>query len=229
MQKKCLVYIMLLSGTLVSVPLFVLQENAYHLHTASWIASKEIGPIIALNILMSHAVYDADRVKERVTDEGIRGVYDLTTSYAMLSTSLIFQERHLDALIPLIFILHKRYAELKPYVASIKPFFVSLCWTIAVCFIPDPNMDATTFVSTFLQMSAWSNIADINDIDEDLENSLETPAVRFGSSQAYLISLFCMLMSIVLHTNGMFYDTSDQLYDFVSLLAMGMMFNQSLR
>tara|TARA_B100001741_G_scaffold313741_1_gene321597 strand:- start:1051 stop:1725 length:675 start_codon:yes stop_codon:yes gene_type:complete len=218
---------MLLSGTFVSVPLLILQENAHHLHTSHWIASSDILPTMAVNILMSHAVYDADRVKERVTDDTIRDAYDLTTSSAMVLTSLFFQQQHKEALIPLIFILHKRYAELKPYVASVKPFFVSLCWSIAVCCIPDASLDATTFMSTLLQMSAWSNVADIEDIEEDKTNNLNTPAVRLGTTPSYLVSILCICASIVLHTNGTFYDSVDQSYDFLNLFIMCILFNQA--
>ena len=53
-----------------------------------------------------------------------------------------------------------------------KPFFVAFFWTIAICLIPAEfehiDISFVNSVSNFLQMAAWSNIADIKDV-EDLD------------------------------------------------------------
>lgn len=85
-----------------------------------------------------------------------------------------------------------------------KPFFISLMWTLAGYVLPiiwqDGYLDIKKykheFISYFLLFSSMTNLLDIQDYKEDLNNNINTIATFFGKQKAMIISYVLLFSSI---------------------------------
>lgn len=176
------------SGFVIGIPLSILQFGVHH----------HLSPeMVTQNFLLCNAIYDADRF----TVDTPRWPRLLSTSSAVATTSLYAMDPHLRPLAPLIPVLHLWYTPLKPWLAPIKPFFVSLLWCTLVCYVPPHNADhTTTALGLFLNIAAISHAVDVLDIDDDFESGVVTPAVAMGKDAAIQYAFALQFASIAVDT-----------------------------
>ncbi len=215
------------TGTFVAVPLSILQCNYYHIHSGLDVTT--LNTLVPLNACLAHAIYDWDRKKDLIStedDRKVRYVYEKTTMAALIiACCTIYEEDQLKTLVPLIYILYNFYDELKTSLSFVKPFLVSFFWTIAVYLLPvvlqehKLGNDLVTPLSCFCLMSGWSNIADIKDIEEDIEKNILTPATYLKSKRAFLISSLLIFTSFILNNSSSNYDDYSILFDLFNLIS----------
>ena len=194
------------SGLIIGIPLSLLQFGVHH----------HISPeLVTQNFLLCNAVYDADRF----TDDTPQSVRLLSRTSAVAATALYATDPHLRPLAPLVPTLHLWYGTLKPYIAPIKPFFVSFLWCTLVCYVPNYDTDVTlTSLALFLNIAALSHAADVLDIDEDREAGVITPAVSMVTTEAAVQYAFALqLASIVVDGVS---AHPHMLYDVLSLVSL---------
>ena len=221
---------MLLPGGSLGIPLTLLQLTATRLHTGS---VPIIEPtLVAANFLLGSAIYGADRIDTNTTNlDKILVKSSTVGSLAYFST-----DPWTLPIVPLIYILHEYYADLKKIIGPIKPFFVSVFWTIAIFYLPiakshnpDDFNDILTPATFFLSMSGFSHIADITDIEEDRNNEVYTPAVLMGKDEAIHFGLACILASVVIHELHPNHSVVDFVYDLASISVAVAFVNKEFR
>jgi hypothetical protein len=200
-------------GTIIGIPITLLQL-AVHSKTGA-----HVDPIlVANNFALCNAIYSADRLT--------CGVWDAqripSRISAIASTAFLASDPHTASLALLVPPLHTSYTDVKPIIAPVKPFFVSLMWTILVYFLPvwrsgSGDVDFMQCGAFFLSIAALSHAADVVDLQEDEAAGLETPAVAMtdvSGSYAYGLAFAAA-----------FLDASSQhpvpLYDLLVLIALG--------
>ena len=201
-------------GILVAIPLTVLQFGVHH----------NVSPqLVAQNVLLCNAIYDADRFTED-TPEWNRRVSQLS---ALAATTLYLQDPHLRPLAPLVPVLHRWYGSvLKPYLAPVKPFFVSLLWCTLVCYVPDSCRESVqeqlplVGCALFLNIAALSHAADIVDLEEDRDAGLDTPAVVMGVPEAVRYAFALEVASIVVDVTIPHSSSPHVVYDVASVLSL---------
>ena len=211
------------TGTFVSIPLSILQANYYHIHSGMYLTTFDI--LVPLNICLAHAIYDWDR-KKNLDDMSIKHVYEKTTSAALIKASCTLNtSEQLQPLIPLLFLLHHFYEEIKREIYFFKPFFVAACWMCAVYVIPvivegdSFGHDVTTPLSCFSLLAAWSNFADVQDIDEDVKQQISTPSTILGRDKSLILSSILIGLSFFLNQTSSNVDFISSLFDSVSIIA----------
>ncbi len=216
------------TGTFVAIPLSLLQSNYYHLH--SGLDMTTLNTLIPLNAYVAHAIYDWDRKKDLTTteyDKKVRNIYEKTTMAALLlSSCTIYEEEQLKRLVPFLYILYNFYDELKTSLSILKPFLVSFFWTIAVYVFPVVfqehalNGDIATPLSCFCLMAGWSNLADIKDIEDDIEKNILTPATYLKSENTFLLSSILIFVSLILNNSSENYDEYCKVFDLFNLISL---------
>ena len=194
------------SGLVIGIPLSILQLGVHH----------HISPeLVTQNFLLCSAVYDADRF----TPDTPRLARLVSRSSAIAATSLYALDPHLRPIAPLIPALHLWYAPLKPYIAPVKPFFVSFLWCVLVCYVPPHDTDVSaTALSLFLNIAALSHAADVLDLEEDREAGVITPAVSMGTETAIQYAFALQLASTLVDTTAS--TQPHLLYDALSLVSV---------
>ena len=178
------------TGVLVSIPLTLLQSNVFHIETGQFLTNTI--PLITLNSLLSHAVYDKDRLIDN-KDDSFYDVYTASTNMALLTSSAIlwnYDDVGKLLILPLI-LLNQFYAKIKPIISTAKPFVVSFFWTMAICSLPffvegkplpdDPLIIGSMFILTtalsrnrqLIDQNTFTDILDLyRPFDFDFKNDL---------------------------------------------------------
>ena len=189
------------AGAVIGIPLTLLQLAVHHHHP-----SVEVAPVdVANNFLVSHAIYDADRIGGAPWSAARRS----TLVASVASCAYYASEPATLALAPSVLALNGGYAVLKPAIAPVKPFFVSTFWTAAVYYAPLWRVpadgaaaglaDVVTPAALFLSVAALSHCADIVDRNEDAADGVRTPAVLMGDAEARAFAVAGVLGATVLH------------------------------
>ena len=160
----------------VAVPLVLVQSvfQSMHLNRLTPVTPPEI----ALDLALAHAVYGKDRLS---ADDQVGRV---TTAVCLYGAMTYFASDVWTApLAPIAGYLHYEYKNSKSTIAPIKPIVVGACWTAATYFQPllirhDASLfdDPGRAASLLLVMITVSHIADIDDIDNDRQAGVITPA-----------------------------------------------------
>lgn len=106
------------------------------------------------------------------------------------------------------------YKQLKGQIVGFKPVFVASMWTFSAVLLPcilhdhDYSIlsDVDDYLPCFLVLFACTNLADIKDIDEDIDNSVNTIPVAFGKENTQMLVMVCLMFSSLifgLHPNYM--------------------------
>ena len=98
------------------------------------------------------------------------------------------------------------YKELKTKFGQFKAFYIGSFWTISCIIMPsiihDNNlnilMDYYSYIPCFLTLFGTSNLLDIKDIDEDLNNKIYTIPVIFGKKNSIFLSLLSIFLSSII-------------------------------
>tara|TARA_A100001035_G_C27787012_1_gene504967 strand:- start:139 stop:1029 length:891 start_codon:yes stop_codon:yes gene_type:complete len=148
-------------------------------------------------------------------------IYDIT----FLIINILLLEPHFnnkelvinDNILPFLFILYSTeyYKYLKLINPFIKPLYVSSLWTassiILPCVIYDNNYsilnDYNVYIPCFLSLFAFTNNADIYDINEDKINNVKTLPVCYGVYNTNVIILLSLIISSAMFgSNVHYYD-----------------------
>ena len=129
--------------------------------------------------------------------------YRLYTIYAAIG-AIIANTRWFDhelGFLPFLLALDsaKYYPSLKKRAGLLKAPYVGAMWTGAIAIIPTYLHDHTYHVLCdpkilvpFLAMTAFSNLIDLKDVNEDRANGINTIPVLFGESMTIFVSLIWM-------------------------------------
>ena len=106
------------------------------------------------------------------------------------------------------------YKQLKGQIVGFKPVFVASMWTFSAVLLPcilhdhDYSIlsDVDDYLPCFLVLFACTNLADIKDIDEDIENDVNTIPVVFGKENTQMLVMVSLIFSSLIfgiHPNYM--------------------------
>ena len=202
------------AGWVIGLPITILQYGI-HSHTGA-----VVDPFTVVNnFAVCNAVYDADRI----TGPAFASERLPTRLSALVSSCYYASDVNTQPLVPFMIALHTSYKDLKPIIGPVKPFLVSLFWTLQVYYVPllrssgDLHTDVFSAASLFLSVAALSHAVDILDTEEDAADGVLTPAVVMGKEQAKSYAFAMLFASAWLHTKGI---TSFPLYDIISLCSL---------
>lgn len=129
---------------------------------------------------------------------------------------LLFYDEHWYLNIPTVGLLYSTeyYKQLKGQIVGFKPVFVASMWTFSAVLLPcilhdhDYSIfsDVDDYLPCFLVLFACTNLADIKDIDEDIENSVNTIPVVFGKENTQMLVIVSLIFSSLIfgiHPNYM--------------------------
>lgn len=211
-----------INGADIGVPLNIITELFTHLHYGYSISSFKL---IGLQFLIGYYTYGKDRYKDALEYElnpidtkketlyltilKYRNIYKLSYCISFyLIGSILYGELDIENSIIIMTLLYtsEYYKDLKKYVSILKPIYVSFMWTFATiimpCVLHDHNYnilyDLNDIIPCMLILFATTNLADINDIEEDQKNDIYTLPVLLGEKNSYIIILFCISLSSLL-------------------------------
>lgn len=213
---------MILSGTFVAVPLLLLQSISIHNVIGVWPSRADALSLTAMNVLLSHSIYDEDRARDLFKPTDLPRISTKVATAA--ATGLLLSKSETEWAALSVVFLHYFYADVKPIIAPFKPIFIGVSWGLATHNLPFDLLDiqqSTVYypIAEIAQIAAWSNVADIGDIDDDREANVRTPATLLGRDHAQQFSLALILLSIWAHACVDRDHTYDRIYDMTSLLA----------
>ena len=132
-------------------------------------------------------IYGSDRLIDGSTTDSKES---LLLSYISLSSILYY--RNLTVYSPLEVLILLTYSSIKRNLSIMKPLYIGILWSICCIYMPSIIDERETSISNFISLSmlsaSVSNIADIDDIEEDTKYSIDTIPVRFGINKSKVIS-----------------------------------------
>lgn len=213
-----------LNGIEIGIPLNIFSNIYTHLHYGYDITSIKI---ILLQFLIGYYTYGKDRYNDAIQSnnnnvvvkekkkklyEDInqnKDLYSNTINFSLLCiiSILLVDENYLKN-IPFIFLLltTEYYTQIKENIGVIKPFYIGIMWTISTlilpCVIQDDNYSILNYPLDYLPeiliLFATSNLADIDDIEEDENNNIQTIPVKYGKENSLMITMLALSMSSLL-------------------------------
>lgn len=153
-------------------------------------------PLPILYILSSARwVYGADRFLDGKVEDNPKSL-----ACALLCANMILWYNDLSPWIAPEILSLVMYPEFKKNLPLLKPFYVGTLWTGAITVVPhlisniEVNYDHT--LSVGMLATAISNLADIDDIDDDINNEIYTIPSRFGVTSAKVLSAGLFIGSV---------------------------------
>ncbi len=189
------------SGILVGIPLTLMQTLSLQATGDSFPSVTVLSDLCALNFALAHSIYDADRLRDEPNPDAF---FVGSTRFATGAGLLLLAARdETRPFVPAALALHAGYADAKPAIAPVKPLFVGTLWGLATTTLPflrTQSDDVHTLMAMVnaLQIGAWSNLADVKDIDEDLANKIRTPAVFLGPTASRELSVVMLIFAAIL-------------------------------
>jgi len=129
---------------------------------------------------------------------------------------LLFYDDYWYLNVPTVGLLYSTeyYKKFKGQIVGFKPVFVASMWTFSAvlmpCILHDHDYsilnDVDDYLPCFLVLFACTNLADIKDIHEDIENEVNTIPIVFGKENTKMLVMICLILSSLifgLHPNYM--------------------------
>lgn len=126
-------------------------------------------------------------------------------AYIFLLDELLIQHENLRTI---FYILTSTifYKNIKQNIGILKPVYIATLWTVGTIILPsiiyENNLnilnDPGVYTSSFFLLFGSSNLMDIEDIDEDRKENIETIAVVYGKKISQYISYLSLSISMVL-------------------------------
>jgi 4-hydroxybenzoate polyprenyltransferase len=212
----------MLPGISIGIPLNIYQGLYTNLHYGfNMIDSKDV----VLQCALGYYIYGCDRYNDYKEDSIVP--YNKKELYEQIkqNESLIVNSLHLSLFVSLFILLKQdlildlpfvgllglcsQYKYWKTYVSIYKPFVISILWAsscvILPCVLHDHNYDILHYPRDYLPcaltLCSASNYIDIKDIDDDINNHIQTFPVLYGKQTTMYLSLFLLLMSSILLEN----------------------------
>ena len=213
-----------LQGIEIGIPLNIFSNVFTYLHYGENITSLKI---VALQFLIGYYTYGKDRYNDAIYSkennlsikEKKKELYDninnnkqiynisINLSLLLIILFLIYDDNYIVNL-PFIAILLSTefYKEIKTNIGVLKPVYIGIMWTLSTLILPcvliDNNYSILNnpidYLPEILILFATSNLADIDDYEEDKDNNIHTIPVKYGKKNALAITLFCLSCSSLL-------------------------------
>ena len=138
-----------------------------------------------------------------------KNIYDIILPSSVIGILYLMIINNYDpshfSFFPLLY-LASEYKEYKPLLYIYKPAFIAAMWTITTvilpCVIYDNNFsilnDPQSYMASFFLIYSASNFADIDDIEEDTINGIQTLPVVFGKKITGLSSFITITIATLL-------------------------------
>ncbi len=219
----------ILSGIEIGIPLNIISKISTDVNFPTSIITKES---ILINFLLGFATYKQDRYLDALENNLLNYSnsknlyynslldnekfiqYTLFCSYITILILTFSLNNDLKIITPLFLstFLYK-YCKKNKNLSFLKPFYVASLWTVSTCIIPlilndNYNIDYINFsllAPPFLNLFALTNLADLKDYDEDLNNEIYTLPIIFGRSKIKTIILFSSILSTILFIDSPYY------------------------
>ena len=172
--------------------------------------------LLLLEFFLGYHTYGVDRYRDDGTIDNRQYIYDIAF---LIIIYLIAKKRDFIIAFPfeLLIYLTRYYKDMKPYLGIFKSVYISVLWCISIIILPsvlhDNNYDILQepldYAPYILLMMATSNNKDLEDIDDDKNNNINTIPVRYGVEISRNISKACMILFLVLLTINL-----DQKFEF---------------
>jgi len=209
------------TGAVLGVPLTIIQNVFTNIHYGYDITTFQS---VGLQFLIGYYTYGKDRYKDALEYQDApyptekadmygklvenAGFYapSFDVSFALIACIMLFECRDGGSL-PFLLLLYscEFYKDLKRVLPLAKPVYVSTMWTLSTvvlpCVLHDHDFsilnDASTYLPCFLTMFAFTNVADIRDVDVDRANGINTIPVEYGAVRTATIAQVALLLSSV--------------------------------
>jgi hypothetical protein len=161
--------------------------------------------LLILELLLGYHTYGTDRYRDDGTNDNRIYIYDIAF---ILIIALISSNNNTLLTLPIDFLIYstKFYKDIKPYLGVFKSVYVASLWTISIIILPSILHDNSLNILqepldylpfTFLMISTSNNM-DIEDIEDDKNNNIQTIPVKYGVHVAKNISTICMILFTIL-------------------------------
>ena len=220
-----------LPGGEIGIPLNMIQNLFTNLHYGYDVTSVKA---VLLQFLIGYYTYSKDRFKDAIeyrdcmltTNTKKVELYDYLLKYeknfalsydvtfATITYLLLFDS---PEGFPFWILLYSSeyYKELKRVLPVMKSVYVSSLWTASSVLLPsvlhDHNFsilwDFGDYLPCFFAIFAFTNVADIYDVDEDRSNAIETFPVKYGvETTAVSVQIALLFSSLIFGLNAHYFD-----------------------
>ena len=211
-----------LPGSALGIPLNIMQFIFTTAHYNEVIITKEL---IILQFTLGFFTYGSDRLFDAYEyysnnntelNSSKQEMYNYLIEYnkifiifLLLSYSYIFNQLSDNInTIPflLLFLSTLFYKDLKNNFGIYKALYIAILWSLSSIILPcvlhDNNysilQDPYSYLPCFFTLFASSNLLDIKDINEDIQNNITTIPVIYGEINSILISYISTILSIII-------------------------------
>lgn len=214
-----------LPGATLGIPLNIIQ---YVLTTAHYNENILNPELITLQFCLGFFTYGYDRLLDAIeynntqdyVSENKKQLYNylinnknyislsLLLSYLYICNQLILNDYGIEFLILLTSTVF--YKNIKSEFGQFKAAYIAFFWTLSCIILPcvlhDNNLDILydpySYGPCFLTLFASSNLLDLKDIEEDLNNKIYTLPIAIGEKNSIIISYMAIFLSIILFFNN---------------------------
>ena len=216
----------LVSGIEIGVPLNIISKISTGVNFPYDILTKEC---IILNFLLGFTTYKQDRYLDSLEYNKKYGNMTQVNDKHDYYLSILNNDKHIQFILFISYIsicilsiyyqmgiliplfsstFMYKYFKQNKYTSFLKPFYVASMWTICTNIIPlllldnyDNSMITYQLISpSFFNIFALTNLADLKDYEEDLNNNIRTLPIILGKNNAkymiYISSLIFFIMFI---------------------------------
>lgn len=161
--------------------------------------------LLILELLLGYHTYGMDRYKDDGTSDNRIYIYDIVF---IVIISIISSKNNMLTAMPfeILIYLTRYYKEAKQHLAIMKPIYVALMWCTSIIILPSVLHDddfsilkeLLDYVPYFFLMMATSNNKDLDDVEDDKKNNIQTIPVKYGIEISQKISSVCMALFVAL-------------------------------
>jgi hypothetical protein len=213
-----------LQGIEIGIPLNIFSNVFTYLHYGENITSLKI---VALQFLIGYYTYGKDRYNDAIYSKennlsikdkkkelydninNNKYIYNVSINFSLLLIIfLLINDDNYIINLPFIAILLSTefYKDIKTNIGVLKPIYIGIMWTLSTLILPcvllDDNYSILNYpidyIPEILILFATSNLADIDDYQEDKDNNIQTIPVKYGKKQALAITLFSLSFASLL-------------------------------
>ena len=159
--------------------------------------------LFIIELLLGYYTYGIDRYKDDESSDYRIYIYDIIY---IIIISLISNNTIDRIPFNMLIYLTKYYKDVKIYLGVYKSLYIGTMWTISIIILPsiihDNNLnilkEPLNYIPYVLCLLSVSNTKDIEDVEKDKQNNIQTIPVKFGTEMAKKISINCLKLFIIL-------------------------------
>lgn len=161
--------------------------------------------LFILELFMGYFTYGIDRYRDDGIIDNRQYIYDIVF---IIIISIIVHKSNSYTLFPFEILIYstKYYKDIKQHLHIFKSLYISVLWCISTIILPsilyDGNFDVIQhpldFMPYIFLLVSTSNNKDLDDIEDDKRNNINTIPVKYGAENAKIFSKGCMSLFIIL-------------------------------